>query len=64
MKLKNVKSGVRVELKQPCSNGGIPVGAKGTIIESNDSFPFVDWDQHGVYAVYHDRLRKVKECTK
>lgn len=61
MKLKNVKIGVRVELKKPCSSDSILVGAKGTIVESDDAFPFVEWDQHGVYAVYHKRLRKAKE---
>ena len=64
MKLKNVKSGVRVELKKPCSNGNIPVGAKGTIVESNNEIPFVLWDDHGMYAVCCERLRKVKETSQ
>lgn len=61
MKLKNVKSGVRVELKEPCSNRSIPVGATGTIVESDDDTPSVEWDQHGVYAVCCDRLRRIEE---
>lgn len=61
MKLKNVKSGVRVELKEPCSNRSIPLGATGTIVESDDDTPYVEWDQHGGYAVYYDRLRRIKE---
>ena len=61
MKLKNVKAGVRVELKVLCSNPSIPVGAKGTILEDNDELPFVAWDDHGKYAVCRSRLRKVKE---
>ena len=61
MKLKNVKEGVRVELKERCSNSVIPLGAKGTIVESDDPVPFVMWDDYGKYAVCHDRLREVKE---
>ena len=61
MKLKNVKAGVRVELKVFCSNSNIPVGAKGTIVETHDETPFVAWDDHGKYAVCCSRLRKVKE---
>lgn len=64
MKLKNVKVGQRVELKEPCSNSAILVGSRGTIVEDSSRLPYVDWDNYRVYAVYHDRLRKLKEYSE
>lgn len=61
MKVKNIKAGQRVELKHPCSNPAISVGSRGTIVEDDNKLPYVDWDNYRVYAVYHDRLRKLKE---
>lgn len=61
MKLKNVKVGQRVELTEPCSSLAIQVGSQGTIIEDYSEYPFVEWGGYGEYAVYRDRLRKVKE---
>lgn len=61
MKIKNVKVGQRVELKEPCSNTAILVGSRGTIVEGYDECPFVEWDDYGEYAVDHKRLRKLKE---
>lgn len=61
MKVKNVKVGQRVELKVPCSNRSIPIGATGTCLEDYNDCPFVQRDDYGVYAVGHKRLRKLKE---
>ena len=61
MKLKNVKVGQRVELKEPCSNPTILVGSRGTILEGYDECPFVEWDDYGEYAVMRERLRELKE---
>ena len=75
MKLKNVKRGVRVELKSPCrTKDTLPVGAKGTILESNEDMPFIEWDNFtdghdccdptvpkSCWAVGIQYLRRVKE---
>lgn len=44
MKLKNVKRGVRVMLKEMCSNDSLEVGTTGTIMEDLDGSPRVKWD--------------------
>lgn len=43
MKLKNVKRGVRVEAKKSYDYH-IRKGAKGTILQSDDTVPFIEWD--------------------
>ncbi len=43
MKLKNVKRGVRVEAKKTYGYN-ILGGAKGTILQSDNTVPFIEWD--------------------
>lgn len=51
MKLKNVKIGVRVEAKKAI-DGRILKGAKGTILQSDNEEPFIEWDN---FADGHSR---------
>lgn len=74
MKLKNVKRGVRVVLKEMCSNDSLEVGTTGTIMEDLDSYPRVKWDnfnsgtngqngmstQYEIWAVQIKKLKRIK----
>ena len=74
MKLKNVKRGVRVVLKEMCSHDLLKVGATGTIMEDLDSTPRVKWDnfnsgtngrdgmstQNDIWAVQIKKLKRIK----
>ena len=45
MEVKDVKKGKRVKVIAD-RNGVVPVGAIGTLIESNNSAPYVSFDEH------------------
>lgn len=74
MKLKNVKRGVRVMLKDMCSNDSLKVGTTGTIMEDLDGSPRVKWDnfnsgtngqngmstQNEIWAVQIKNLKRIK----
>ena len=74
MYIKDCKIGTRVICVD--SEGIIPVGAVGTIIEDGSDYPFVSWDEHfndsqyeydgyeNVYAKCLQKIEVVKEDNK
>lgn len=71
MKLKNVKVGVRVELKEDYNH--LKAGQVGAIAEDSDAMPYIEWDDYHktnyalwgakdghCWAVGIEYLRKVK----
>lgn len=71
MKLKNVKSDVRVELKVDCNH--LKTGQVGIIVQGDNPMPYVEWDDYHqdshnacgakdghCWAVEIEYLRKVK----
>ena len=75
MKLKNVKHGVRVVLKEDSQlQTELKKGATGTIMEDLDDYPRVKWDnvnsgtngengmstQNDIWAVAIEKLKRIK----
>lgn len=69
MKVKNIKVGVRVQSKVDYI--GVRIGDVGTVLEDEDSAPYVQWDREDANctdyrgtpctSLPYDALRKYKE---
>lgn len=62
MRIKDVLKGKRVKVLAD-SDGVIPVGAVGTVIETTDSAPYVDFDEHYEGCFEVDIYKNVRALT-